>query len=290
MPTNNRRKNPFSLAPALTFVVLALFVLAALFEVENRIGQGIITLFAFGIAFFIYIVCRGGLLLRIPNRAISGSGLWVALFSALLMIAFSAFFRFGILRDASLIAAPPKSFLEGLLSLLAVAVIPAVCEEYFFRGAVMLEYRFAGVFGSAFFSALLFAAVHLSLSLFVLYFVCGLMLSFTVFVTGDVKMAVVSHILYNLYALFAERDVYLLAYDEESRVLFLTMAGACVLLALWGLLKVSETLLRERAEDEPPVRVPRGKGFFVFYDIVSTPSLWLVAIVFLLFTLLRHFL
>ena len=163
-------------------------------------------------------------------------------------------------------------------------------EEYFFRGAVMLEYRFAGVFGSAFFSALLFAAVHLSLSLFVLYFVCGLMLSFTVFLTGDVKMAVVSHILYNLYALFAERDVYLLAYDEESRVLFLAMAGVCVLLALWGLLKVSETLLRERTEDEPPIRVPKGKGFFVFYDIVSTPSLWLVAIVFLLFTLLRHFL
>lgn len=290
MPTNNRRKNPFSLAPALTFVVLALFVLAALLGVENRIWQGVITLLAFGTAFFMYLVNRGALLLRIPNRAVSGRGLWVAILSAMLMIAFSAFFRFGILRDASSVAAPSESFLDGFLSLIAVAVIPAVCEEYFFRGVVMLEYRFAGVFGAAFFSSLLFAAVHLSLSLFVLYFVCGLMLSFVVFLTSDVKMAVISHMIYNLYALFWERDMYLLAYDEESRVLFLAMAGACVLLALWGLLKVSETLLRERAEDEPPVRVPKGKGFFVFSDIVSAPALWLVAIAFLLFTLLDHFL
>lgn len=290
MPTNNRRKNPFSLAPALTFVVLALFVLAALFGVENRIWQGIITLLAFGVAFFMYLMNRGALLLRIPNRAVSGRGLWVAVLSAMLMIAFSAFFRFGILRDATEITSPPASFGQGALSLVAVVLVPAVCEEYFFRGVVMLEYRFAGVFGSAFFSALLFAAVHLSLSLFALYFVCGLMLSFTVFLTGDVKMAVIAHILYNLYALFWERDVYLLAFDEESRVLFITMAGACVLLALWGLLKVSEMLLRERAEDEPPVRVPKGKGFFVLYDIVSAPALWLVAIAFLLFTLLGHFL
>ncbi len=290
MPTNNRRKNPFSLAPALTFVVLALFVLAALFGVENRIWQGVITLLAFGVAFFVYLVNRGALLLRIPNRAVSGRGLWVAVLSALSMIAFAAFFRFGILRDASALAAPPTSFLDGLLSLIVVAVIPAVCEEYFFRGVVMLEYRFAGVFGAAFFSALLFAAVHLSLSLFVLYFVCGLMLSFVVFLTSDVKMAVISHMIYNLYTLFWERDAYLLAYDEESRVLFIAMAGACVLLSLWGLLKVSELLLCERAEDEPPVRVPKGKGFFVFYDIVSAPALWLVAIVFLLFTLLHHFL
>ena len=290
MPANNRRKNPFTLAPALTFVVLAFFVLLALIGVENHLWQGILTLFVFGAALFAYVVARGSLVLRIPNRTISGRGLFTALFAAMLMIAVSALFRFGIQRDVSALVSPPSSFWQGLAMTLTMALIPAVCEEYFFRGAVMLEYRFAGVFGSAFFSALLFAAIHLSLSSFLPHFLCGLILSFVVFLTGDVKMAVVSHFLYNFYVLFWERDVYLLAFDEESRVLFITIMGVCVLLALYGLLKVSETLLHERAEDEPPVRVPKGKGFFVFYDIVSAPSLWLVAVVFLLFTILDLFL
>lgn len=291
MPTNNRRKNPFTLAPALTFVVLALFIVFGFFDVKNHVAMAILTVIVFFGVFIAYLFCRGNLLLRIPNKKISGEGVWLAFFGAVLMILLSSLWKFGVLRSGADTLSPlPNSFGQGIFMAITLALVPAVCEEYFFRGIVMLEYRFAGVFGAVLFSALLFAVAHLSLAMFPMYFFSGIVLALVVFVTGDVKVAVFSHFVYNLFMLFAERRVYLLALDGESRVLFILLFGVLFFLALFAFFRIAALCLRARAEDEPPIRVPKGKGFWVFTDIISAPSLWLVLVCFLVFAILDIFL
>ncbi len=291
MPTNNRRNNPFTLAPALTFVVLALFIVFGFFDVTNHIAIAVLTAITFLGVMIAYLFFRGNLLLRIPNRKISGEALWLSLFAALAMILFSSLWRFGVLHNSAYTPqAAPDSLGQGILMVFTLAAVPAICEEYFFRGIVMLEYRFAGVFGAVFMSALLFAVAHLSFTMFPLYFLNGIVLALVVFLSGDVKMAVFSHFLYNLFVLFSERRIYLMTLDGESRVLFILLFGVLFLLALFAFFRMAALLLGTRKQDEPPVRVPKGKGFWVFSDIVSTPSLWLLVICFLVFALLDIFL
>jgi membrane protease YdiL (CAAX protease family) len=55
----------------------------------------------------------------------------------------------------------PRSFADGVLSVFAIAIVPATCEEILFRGVVLPSFlRFLGAPVAVLFSALLFGAIH----------------------------------------------------------------------------------------------------------------------------------
>ena len=57
--------------------------------------------------------------------------------------------------------------------LLSIVIIPAVCEELFFRGVVLAEYRTLGEGNAIILSAVCFAMLHFSVSGFPIYLFIG---------------------------------------------------------------------------------------------------------------------
>lgn len=88
---------------------------------------------------------------------------------------------------------------DVLRSILLIALVPAVCEELFFRGVV---FRFAqSLFRrwwlSVIVSALLFAAFHNTISEFVPIFLAGLVLGWVYYITSSIWMNILLHLLFN---------------------------------------------------------------------------------------------
>ncbi len=87
---------------------------------------------------------------------------------------------------------------------LAVAIVPAICEEFLFRGIFMKEYSRYGFLSSMLISSLFFALLHGCGSLFPFYLLSGMILAFTAYVTRSVLASTLLHLLYNLFVLFAQ--------------------------------------------------------------------------------------
>ncbi len=84
-----------------------------------------------------------------------------------------------------------------LLSMLAVAVFPAVFEELLARGVLLSGCRFLGKGRAAFFVALFFALLHLNPQQFPYAFVVGLLFSFLVERTDSLFASVLPHMIIN---------------------------------------------------------------------------------------------
>ncbi len=90
---------------------------------------------------------------------------------------------------------------SAIVRLLAVAIVPAVCEELLLRGVVARSLRPAlGVFGAVFLSALLFASLHLPIVRMLPAGLFGLALGYAAVVTDSVYPAMLMHFLNNLMA------------------------------------------------------------------------------------------
>lgn len=87
---------------------------------------------------------------------------------------------------------------EYLLVMLCAALVPALCEEMFFRGLLLhLLRRRLSSRAAALLSALLFALLHLSLPGFVALLAIGMFLSLLVIRTNHLWVAVIFHAVYN---------------------------------------------------------------------------------------------
>ena len=96
---------------------------------------------------------------------------------------------------------------DGLYLVLAFAVLPAVTEEFLFRGIMAASYERLGVSMAVFVSALTFAMSHFSFSRFPVYFFSGLILSVVVYATRSLPAAVLVHGLNNIFVLFLKSKV-----------------------------------------------------------------------------------
>jgi membrane protease YdiL (CAAX protease family) len=88
----------------------------------------------------------------------------------------------------------PKGVLDALLSVAAIAVIPALCEETLVRGIVLPSLlRAAGPMGAVVVSAVVFAVIHLDPYRTVFTLVLGLALGLLRVRTGSLVACIVAH-------------------------------------------------------------------------------------------------
>ncbi len=106
---------------------------------------------------------------------------------------------------------PPESLVRALEKLLlldgapaplwlvwlVIAVTPALCEEFFFRGLVLSGLRRLGVWPALVVCALLFGLAHSSIYRLLPTFFIGLLLSWLVWRTGSIWTGIVAHALNN---------------------------------------------------------------------------------------------
>lgn len=90
------------------------------------------------------------------------------------------------------------------LSVVTVAVIPAIFEELFFRGAVLSSLSSERTIMAILVSSVFFAAVHGSIYYFVSNFFAGVIFTLMVYITGSLFSSMIAHFLNNIlsYVLF----------------------------------------------------------------------------------------
>lgn len=91
-----------------------------------------------------------------------------------------------------------------LYLVLAYAVLPALCEEFVYRGILCHEYEKGGVTRAVLLSSLFFSLLHFNLQNFPVYFFAGVVLALTLYATRSVFGAIIAHFLYNLFGLFGQ--------------------------------------------------------------------------------------
>ena len=96
-----------------------------------------------------------------------------------------------------------------LISLVAVAVLPAVFEECFSRGILLSGYHFLGKYRAQFACALLFGLLHLNPQQFPYAFIVGFIFAFLVERTNSLFASILPHMIINgttIFSIFATND------------------------------------------------------------------------------------
>lgn len=160
----------------------------------------------------------------------------------------------------------------------AYVIVPAVCEELFYRGIILSEYRPYGSVNAVIISALCFAFMHFSFKNFLMYLFAGLVLGMVAVITRSLLASVLLHMLSNFITLYGS-DSFLRITIQKSGEFFMGF----LLMALFGLALV---FLLSRIEqiysaysEKPPVReLPANSKDNVLKVFFSPAFLALIAV------------
>lgn len=89
-----------------------------------------------------------------------------------------------------------------VVSILSVAILPAICEEVMFRGVMLTSMRDKGLRYAVIVSALIFALSHMNIKQLVHPFIIGVLLAYITIKTCNITYAMCIHFLNNTMALF----------------------------------------------------------------------------------------
>ncbi len=151
-----------------------------------------------------------GLRLRLPKP----NSLLLIFSSALLMISGGLLMSmlFGGLESLSqnfslydtFVSKTDGSVPSNLYLLAAYAIIPAICEEFVFRGILCHEYENGGVLRAIVFSSVFFALLHFNPVNILVYLFSGIILAMVLYASRSLIGAMIAHLLYNIFGLFGQ--------------------------------------------------------------------------------------
>ena len=174
-------------------------------------------------------------------------------------------------------------FFDGVYLVVAFAALPAVTEEWLFRGIVAGEYEKHGAVLAALFSAVTFSMSHFSLARFPVYLFSGLVLALVLYTTRSLFASILLHTLYNASVLLLEPYVLRLVDRQNvSLTLLVLLLGAAAILT--GMLTCFESshIYKHYAESNIESAYAEGKkkGLFArIADAFFSPA-FLVLVVF----------
>lgn len=115
--------------------------------------------------------------------------------------------------------------------ILAYAILPALCEEFIYRGILCREYESGGVMRAVVFSTLFFSLLHFNLENLPVYIFSGAILSMTLYATRSLLGSMLAHFLYNMFGLFGQPFINNLYRITRSTELFLFLMILCFLIS-----------------------------------------------------------
>ena len=144
-------------------------------------------------------------------------------------------YRTGVLAYAQAgtsVGAEAEGAVNNIYLIFTAAILPAVVEEFLFRGVILSEYSRMGGILSVSVSALFFAMVHFSMEEFPIYFFGGLIMGAAAYLTRSLFSSILIHTAYNLFTLYAEAFIWKLLWEEQSHIFFLYILAVVFLLFL----------------------------------------------------------
>ncbi len=175
-----------------------------------------------------------------------------------------SFVDFSPLYDTDPIDTPIKI----LMAFISTAVVPAVCEEFLYRGCVLSNLLPYGKTTAIIGSALLFALMHGNFAQFFYTFIAGLVLGAVYIETGSIWAPTFIHLFNNFYSVIQQVIYDRSGQSEEMNIIIfvleviIPMAGLA--LAGWLIYKRAKRGLKIEAVPTHSVRLERGalvKGF-----------------------------
>lgn len=190
--------------------------------------------------------------------------------------------------DAYTAFARNAGIFDGLYLVLAFGVLPAVTEEFLFRGIMAASYEKLGVSMAVFVSSLAFAMSHFSFSRFPVYFFSGVILSVVMYTTRSLPAAMLVHGLNNVFVLFLESYVLHIAEKQSiSMILFVIIVSFFTLLAAVLLCFEAGNIYSGYAKQNipSPYVQKRKDGFFKgMAESVFSPAFLVAVVLFVLIT------
>lgn len=292
-------------SPVITTPLLVIFVIAAmqaskyaLSTLDSNtnifIAVGVVQLAVLALPCMVYYLLKGRKLQEpmylVPR---GGTHILFLIFSALLFISGMLLIKFFYFVNGGEVAslvnfyedfsgtAEGSGQIEIILSLI---VIPAFCEEFFFRGIVFSEYRKYGTANAVIISSLCFAMLHFSIENMVIYLFTGLLLGFVTAVTRSIIPSIALHLLSNTLSIYAS-DAFLRVTVVKNGAFFIGF----VLVILTG---ISLLLVLSRVEsifysysERPPIEAIPPKSSKNFAKVFFSPTFILLAAAFTLVSL-----
>lgn len=120
---------------------------------------------------------------------------------------------------------------SNLYLIIAYAIIPAICEEFIFRGILCHEYERGGVVRAVVFSSVFFAMLHFEPRNILTYLFSGAILALVLYASRSLFAAVITHLLYNIFCLFGQRYMNTLYKITGSETFFIFIIAFIFLLS-----------------------------------------------------------
>lgn len=207
--------------PLLTGLIYTLLTICGKYLSPDTLGDDsvflaiiVIQIIVFAVPSFLYYGLKGGKLnFPVVSGKISGNAVLFSIF-ALVVTVFGSMFIKLLLYSGGATIDNGKGYMDELFGsedgavglFLAYALVPALCEEFFFRGIVLSEYKPYGSFNAVLISALYFTMVHFTVDGFLVYFFAGIMLGMVTAVCRSVYPAMAIHLLFNTFTLYSSPD------------------------------------------------------------------------------------
>ncbi len=118
---------------------------------------------------------------------------------------------------------------EIVLQFIVISVIPGVCEEFFFRGAILENCLPLGRSNAIFISAFLFAMMHQNIEQFLYTFVAGIVLGLVYTHTGSIWNCTILHLCNNFISVLQTVVLQKYGESEMSSLLILLFDGVIYL-------------------------------------------------------------
>ena len=169
---------------------------------------------------------------------------------------------------------PAPDPIYGICMTVVLAILPAILEEFFFRGIAVAEYERRGGIRAILMSALLFSLCHFDLRNLPVYLFSGVLLVMVLFATDSLLATVLLHMLYNIVSLFGQRYLNALYEITGSIELFLFLLIFGFLLSLLLLFRSGALLYRARVQSgqgDPRRDVPWNVQFYTILDALCDP-------------------
>lgn len=165
-----------------------------------------------------------------------------------------------------------------LYLVLAYAVLPAICEEFVFRGILCHEYERGGVLRAIVFSSVFFGMLHFNIVNLPVYLFAGAVLAMTLYATRSIFGCMLAHFLYNLFGLFGQpymSALYNLTGSSNFFIFFITVLflGASALFCEEAARLYKKYLYSGRSADyRRPVITDSETLKASYLDVIKAPS------------------
>ncbi len=122
-----------------------------------------------------------------------------------------------------LVSEPLDTPIKILMAFISVAIVPALCEEFLFRGCILSNLLPYGKVTAIFASAVLFSMMHGNVAQFFYTFVAGLVLGAVYVETGSIWPCTFIHLFNNFYSIIQQVIYERAGKSEEINIVIFVM-------------------------------------------------------------------